>query len=319
MTTWARSLILTLGLGAGLGSSFPGAAHADARDEARALATAGVEHFRSGRHAEAIESLRRAEALFHAPTHQLYIARAERARGRPVEAHAVYVGILLEKLPDYAPDAFKNAQREAGLEEAALRSEIATITVERAEGVRIVAATLDGRDLPVARLALPVGVTEGDHVLEITRDPGGPSVFELSVDAGQSRVARVTAPLAEAQPPPRQGSGDTSRPLLIGGFIGLGLGGAALLTGTVTGAVTLVKAGDVRDRCQGDTCPPAVEDDLSEARALGHASTALVVVGGALAATGVALIVVDLVAAGSADGRVSARLSPLGGTVRWAF
>jgi hypothetical protein len=270
-------------------------ARADGRDEARKLATKGVELLNDGKPVEALERLRAAEVLFHAPTHLLYIARAERAAGHPEEAYDTYVSILVEVLPNYAPDAFRDAQRDAAKEEADLRKEIAAITIELPAGneLRLI---VDGKGVVSTRLAYPLAVSEGDHDIDVHGDANH-EPFTTRVNATRGRTTEVKVPPL-ASKAPKQAHAPVAespgpRPMLVAGGVTLALGGATLIAGTATGIVTLIRASDIRDRCPANVCPKALEPEAADARTIGHASTALLAVGGALAATGVVLLVVD--------------------------
>jgi len=79
------------------------------------------------------------------------------------------------------------------------------------------------------------------------------------------------------------------------GFVGLGLGGAGLAMGAITGGLALAKHSDLVSKCPGGHCKLSQEGALgSEANAyntLGAVSTAGFVAGGALFVTGVILLV----------------------------
>ena len=110
---------------------------------------------------------------------------------------------------------------------------------------------------------------------------------------------------------------DGAASFVIGGAITLGLGGAGLVAGAVTGALTMSQAGDIKSRCTDNRCLPEDEDDAEAAKTLGHISTAAFVIGGAAVAAGVVLLVLSP-GGGSADGAagafpsVGARLGPAG-------
>src|SRR6185436_9178917 len=73
---------------------------------ARALATQAAQAFSAGKHAEAIDLVTRAEAIVHAPTHLLLMARAQVGLGKLVAAKETYLKILREELAANASPAF---------------------------------------------------------------------------------------------------------------------------------------------------------------------------------------------------------------------
>lgn len=292
-------------------------ARADVTDEARELASEGVVLLEKGKAAEALAKLEAAEAKFHAPTHWLYIARAQRELGRTSDAHRSLVSILAEPIPDYAPDAFLKAQAQAKKDLVGLRPKVATMTIA-IEGPRAEAATVtvDGTSIAPERLKYPLALEPGEHRVVAT---AGDAEAEriVTVALGQNEAVTLdlggrgegTSPGAAPMPGP---SGDVGAeqggdfPIL--GTIVLGVGVAGLAAGGITGAVTLSRAGDIKDACTDEgVCPPEQESEADSAKTLGHVSTAMFVVGGVAAAAGIVLIVVDV--AGD-DGGDVAKASP---------
>jgi hypothetical protein len=76
------------------------------------------------------------------------------------------------------------------------------------------------------------------------------------------------------------------------GWIGVGVGAAALIGGTVTGGMTLSKSDELDEKCDKDTlCPTKYKDLQDQAKTLALATNILIPVGGVLAATGVVLLI----------------------------
>jgi len=73
-------------------------------------------------------------------------------------------------------------------------------------------------------------------------------------------------------------------------LVALGVGGAALGVGAVTGAIAVTESMDVRSRCSGNRCPFEEEEQASSARTLANVSTASFVVGSAAVAAGAVLL-----------------------------
>ncbi len=70
---------------------------------ARKLATDGIELYQAGKYPEALDRLERAEALFDAPVHLLYIARTQSALNVRVEAAETYRKLVRVKLDAARP------------------------------------------------------------------------------------------------------------------------------------------------------------------------------------------------------------------------
>jgi hypothetical protein len=76
------------------------------------------------------------------------------------------------------------------------------------------------------------------------------------------------------------------------GWIALGIGGALLLAGGVTGGVALSLDSELEDKCKGGECPPPQHDTLSRRDALATSSTALLATGFATAMVGLLVLTV---------------------------
>lgn len=114
----AALTVLVPALGHAQGAPAP--ASAEGRERARTLANKGYALFEAGKHEEALKAFEEAERSFHAPTLMLMIARTHALLNHPAEARTVYQHILDEKLANYAPPEFFDAQEKARKELAAL-------------------------------------------------------------------------------------------------------------------------------------------------------------------------------------------------------
>jgi hypothetical protein len=86
----------------------------------------------------------------------------------------------------------------------------------------------------------------------------------------------------------------------------LSAGVAALGIGAVTGVLTLTAASGLKSSCRGNVCLPSQEGTGLKAGALATVSTAELVWGAAVAASGVTLLVVRPFGRGSAAAAVAA-------------
>jgi hypothetical protein len=124
----------------------------------------------------------------------------------------------------------------------------------------------------------------------------GASELAITIDVAASEpVATITLP----NPAPRKDAtqpaeGETPASVYAGATL-LGLGGASLIAGVVTGSLAVVRTNEIDSICgSGDTCPKSrraeVEPLVEDATAFGNASTGTLVAGGVLAATGLVLV-----------------------------
>ena len=90
-------------------------------------------------------------------------------------------------------------------------------------------------------------------------------------------------------------------------YTGFGVGAAGVLVGAITGAITLAKAGDIKDKCGPETCPPSQRDALGAATTLANVSNATFAIG----ALGVGVGVVALLLSPPRARRAGKALTPI--------
>ncbi len=108
-------------------------------------------------------------------------------------------------------------------------------------------------------------------------------------------VAPIETP-APAEPDPIVDTGPGSQATV--GWVAVGVGGALLLGGAVTGAMALSVDSDLADACVDGSCPPAKRSDVDKLDTLAVTTDVLLGVGAAVAITGGVLLLLD---ADSAD------------------
>jgi hypothetical protein len=80
-------------------------------------------------------------------------------------------------------------------------------------------------------------------------------------------------------------------PLRLWGSVAVGLGGAVLISGVVTGAVSLSLNEDIEKNCPGGDCAPEFHDDLDQRDALALSTSILLGVGGGIAVAGALMVI----------------------------
>ncbi len=269
----AASLLLACALAAQ-----PSFAQSDAdRAAARSLAEEGIRLQGAGRHAEALERLRRAQALFDAPTHLLLIAEEQAALGQLVEAAETYRALARRPASDQA--AFRRAQEKGATALAALEPRVPGLVVEvTPASVRDLRVTLDGVALPLALIGVERPTNPGEHSLEASAPGYTSATARVKLEPSAHRTARLTlqpvaavaiapaptaapaastaAPAPAQPPPPAEAAAEPTPPpaavgpARYGFFAGLRLGAAvpAGKTGSFEGSpsddlTTIVKSG----------------------------------------------------------------------------
>jgi hypothetical protein len=252
----------------------------------------------------AVDKFGRADALVHAPTLLLGVARAQVGLFKFVEAQESYLRILREGVPPGAPAAFTKALQDAERELKAIAPKLAWVTITVKEPATSI-VTVDGVELPRAALDVKRAVNPGQHAVKATADGYDPGTANFTVTEGEStaltlkleRSAVASAPatpaadanltssimtnVPEAAPPSRQ---------KMYGWIGLGVGGAGIVIGGITGLVAMGRHGSLESDCPNGKCPPAGQDTIDGFRSMATVSTVSFVVGGLAAAAGGALL-----------------------------
>jgi hypothetical protein len=323
---WAALVALSCAYSAESGVCFA----QEEKSGARAAAAEGAKAFQEGRWADAIDFFTRAESLVHAPPHLLYIARSQKQTGLLVQARENLLAIVREELAPTAPHAFRAAQEDAKTELKDLEPRLPYVTLTiKGAGSSSVVILQDGNKVPSALVGVPRPVDPGSHTFEAT---AGSLKGRVSVDLKEAERKKVTlelgagdattapaptppaptpAPAAATPPPseapaaamteqppsaptPEADSGGGSKGLLIGGFVGVGLG----LGGVALGAVMLSGASSKQDeanslfndnKCGAPAgCSDAIKGQISDADDKASSSRTLGIVG--LAAGGAVLV-----------------------------
>jgi tetratricopeptide (TPR) repeat protein len=257
-----------------------------AKREARALADVAQARFDAGRYEEAAMLFEQAEERYHAPTLLVAAGRAHARLGRLRRALDRFNRVLGEQLDPQAPAEFRQAQREALLEREAIERSMPRLVVEVAgEGAAQTRLDIDG--VP-ARAGEAMALDPGPHEV---RARAGSSVAVRRVSLAPSERATVTLELAaqsSASPNAEAGAGG----IPVASIVAFGVGGAALVLGTVTGALALGEAASLKQRCPGDRCAPEDRSSQEDAYVLADISTASLVVAGVGVAAGFTIWIV---------------------------
>ena len=153
--------------------------------------------------------------------------------------------------------------------------------------------------------SLALRLRAGSHSLVATTPDGKQERWEVQLSPGKTvehqfafgagpAVAPVPVAPVPAEPAPQpvdEGTSGGGSGLRTVGFVALGVGGAALIGGVVTGLMAKGKEDDALGQCDGKVCATAAEEDFDSASSLAGISTALYIGGGVLAAAGVGLVV----------------------------
>jgi hypothetical protein len=263
LSRFGQAAALALGVTLALGSHDAAAQSDEDKAGARSLATQAMESLKANKYAEALDLVSRAEALVHAPTHLLIMARAQVGLGRFVAAKENYLKLQREELAPNAPPAFKKAQEDARTELPPIEPRIASlkIVLENAKDKKVT-VKLDDVAVAPALIGVHRPVDPGKH--EAVAYPVGLSPVKATVELkdGEKKEIKITLPegpapggpvdpheqpevtprptatgSASAPPPPADSGSSGARTGIAIGAIGLGV------VGGVLGGIFIAKKG----------------------------------------------------------------------------
>jgi hypothetical protein len=257
------------------------------RSRARKLAYEGQEALESKDFATAAARFEQADGIIHAPTLLLGLARAQVGLGKLVAGSATYRRILNEGVPPRSPQPWFKAVDEAKSELGLLKARIPSLLIQ-VSGPTAPRVTVDGAEVNASDT---VQTDPGRHTVRATAEGFTPA--EAVVDAREGATASVKLELGavatNAPPPPPPPSSGSARKTI--GFIVLGFGGAGLALGGIAGAAAIGKHSTLANECPGGACQSAKAGaDLKSYHNVGTLSTIGFIGGGALAATGLVLV-----------------------------
>ncbi len=268
------------------------------RGQARLLGQEGQSALDAGDFKTAEDRFRRAYSIYPtAPTLALGLARALAKQGKVTAAQETYNKIIREGVPPGASEGFKKAVTDATAEIGAVaaRTAYATITLIGPENAKV---TLDGISIPSAGLGVKRPVDPGEHVVKATAEGYRAAESKFSVADAASAEAKLTmetdaaaavvpVPAPGSQPAPTPGEMASSQPSASskgGGktlaFVALGVGGAGLAVGAITGLLALGKHSDLKSSCASNgTCGADQQSSLDSFHTMGTISTVGFIVG----------------------------------------
>lgn len=196
-----RIVLLFIVVAVALGAAPVWAQSAADKATARELASAGIRQLQAGDAASAVESLERAQALYDAPVHLLYLGRAYEELGLLVESAEAYRSLARARLSDDAPPVFIQAQRDGERELKTVEPRIGRLNIAvEPSGIRDLAVTVDGEAMNTAALSVARPTNPGERVVR-AEAPGYEAVEHTVVvkEGAGSEVKLRLLPTGELQ------------------------------------------------------------------------------------------------------------------------
>lgn len=208
----------------------------------------------------ALRSYRAAHTIMNVPTTGIEVARTEVKLGHLAEARKVALDVVRMPAKPQEPKPFVEARSDAQLLADALETRIPrlTVVVKGASETAQIDIKVDGRLVPSEDVRSPIAVDPGKHELSVSVAGGEPQLKTVKVVESQ----KITVTFGDGvvassdEKPPRKMS-----PLV---FVGFGVGGAGIIAGAITGAISFSRAGEVEAICPGGSC--GTQADLDKAK-----------------------------------------------------
>lgn len=298
------------GIGVASAQAMKGSASGPSIDEetksaARKLAEEGLWLYDAGDYASALERFDAADAMVHVPTMELMAARCLDKLGRLADSAERYLAVSRVELAGDASKAQRVAQANAVKERAALLPRIPTLQIDVAQSDDL-SVTLDGKFVPAARLRVKRPVNPGHHRVEATRGAelaaqeidlaeGAAVVVRLAPKPSGAAAASATESGAAAADATASGAapagGERGGAQRVIGVAAIGVGGAGLVLGVVTGILAVDKQSSLDSKgCESRICPATLADEVQSYGTLRALSTVGFVGGLVCAAGGATLL-----------------------------
>jgi len=307
------------------------------RSAARELATEGSTLYQQSDFEGAYDRFDRAYQLVQKPNVGIWAARSLVRAGHWVEASERYLELERTALPEGAPPDQVQAVADAAKERRELLGRLPSIKVivEGADASSVF-VSLNGQLVKPALIGAKQPVNPGKLLVKGVR---GEQVVEASVELGEAQFREVrlvftgAAPGRQpgAAPDPTGPSGPAPAPaapvvdrganLRLYGFIGLGVGGTALATGVIFGALSASDKSDLDAHCPNRRCPPDYHDQ-NDSYGTKKTISSIGIIGGAVLASASAVLIFTAPSAASSQGRgveLRGYMTASGGGVLGAF
>jgi hypothetical protein len=276
---------------------------------ARALGQKGTLAAQAGKCDEAVDLLTRARALVSVPTVLTPLGECQIKLGKLVDGTEALQASVRFELEANPPKAFVKAQARAKDLLASTLPRLAHLTIEvKAPKGAKPKVTDNGALVSDVLVGVERPVDPGKHSIEVTAPGFLPGRITLQLAEGQRDSAPIElAPDPHASaPPPDEPTTPPTKPLapladeppqprgkgqIVAGAVTLAAGGVLGILGGVFGGMALSKKSTLDGVCQSGQCPTTSQGDIDSMKTFANTSTALVVIGGAAAVTGVVVLV----------------------------
>jgi hypothetical protein len=254
---------------------------------ARTIAEQGDAQFYAGRCDNAISLWRKADAVFHAPTIVLRVARCQALLGQVVAAAVSLRALVSESREADAAPAFASAREAAERELPRVRARIASLRVDVRTSRADLPITVEIDGTPVDAASAPAQVDPGTHRVRVS---AGDATWTKQVSLGDGESKTIEVPLVvDALPSVPRAQRDAGLGVFATGAAGLATG-----IGFSVAALSLGRSLDAICGAGRTHCPLSAQGDIDRARTYSIAADGVLVGGAVFVVAGAFLITADL-------------------------
>jgi hypothetical protein len=170
---------------------------------ARTLATEGIKLFRANKFAEALDKLQRAQSLYDAPVHLLYIARSQVKLDKLVDGSESYRRLVRFPLEPNPPPAFKEAIESGKQELEELEPKVPTIRIEvEPANLQKLELRMDGEAVPAAVVGIDRPANPGAHTVQAWAPGYDTAEAKIDLKIGEKKPVKLVLKPGTSGPPP---------------------------------------------------------------------------------------------------------------------
>jgi hypothetical protein len=249
--------------------------------DAKALARDGRKALKDKRWSDALAALKKADRLDPSAAIEVDLAQAQIGAGKLVEAQKTLTAAAGTPGSRKAHEAAKRALDALGSRVPRL-----TVKVKGAPAGKFT-TVVDGIEVDGSS---EVAVNPGDHTIGAAADGFVPAEQEVKLAEGGHE--EITLELAPKPAAPEEVEVKKSTGSRVPGAVLTAIGGAGLLAGGIFGGLAFTASNNAKAQCAGNACPPSAANDIAASKTYGNVSTGAFIGGGAVALTGIVLLIV---------------------------
>ncbi len=243
----------------------PANATAAQKDQAQARFTSGRQLYDAGKYDESVTSFRASNDIVASPNARLYLARALREAGKPVDAYVEFARTEAEAT-SHADHKYDKAAEASAAERKALGEKLGFVTVQVDHAGPSTTLKVGGTEINHDAWREPSPVMPGKTEVVVESPPHAPVTQSIDVAAGERKTVSVDANgAAETEVASPTPDADRAK-LRTYAYIAGGVGAVGLLTFAVAGIFANTTYSDLKSSCGTGPCAASMNSEISKGK-----------------------------------------------------